>query len=46
MEASFLFVNVTKAYQFEAKICEIKDNTLCLGSISKDFTINNMKMRD
>ena len=35
---SFLFVNATKIYQFRAK-----DYTLCLGNISKDFTINNMK---
>ena len=25
------------------KNSEIKDYTLCLGNISKDFTINNMK---
>ena len=40
---SFLFVNATKIYQFKAKDSEIKDFTLCLGNISKDFTINNMK---
>ena len=40
---SFLFVNATKIYQFKAKKSEIKDYTLCLGNISKDFTINNMK---
>ena len=40
---SFLFVNATKIYQFKAKTSEIKDYTLCLGNISKDFTINNMK---
>ena len=39
----FLFVNPTKINQFKAKDCEIKDCTLCLGNISKDFTINNMK---
>ena len=39
---SFLFVNATKIYQFKAKDSEIKDYTLCLGNISKDFTINNM----
>ena len=36
---SFLFVNATKTYQFKAKDSEIKDYTLCLGNISKDFTI-------
>ena len=40
---SFLFVNATKKYQIKAKDSEIKDYALCLGSISKDFTINNMK---
>ena len=40
---SFLFVNATKVNQFKAKDFEIKYCTLCLGSISKDFTINNMK---
>ena len=40
---SFLFVNATKVYQFKAKNSEIKDYALCLGNISKDFTINNMK---
>ena len=40
---SFLFVNTTKIYQFKAKDPEIEDYALCLGNISKDFTINNMK---
>ena len=40
---SFLFVNATKVYQFKAKNSEIKDYALCLGNVSKDFTINNMK---
>ena len=39
----FLFANGTKIYQFKAKNSKIKDNTLCLGNISKDFTNNNMK---
>ena len=42
----FLFVNDTKIYQFKAKISEIKDYSMCLGNISKDFTINNMKKRE
>ena len=42
---SFLFVNVTKIFQFKAKDSEIKDYTLHLGNISKDFTINNMKKK-
>ena len=39
----FLFVKATKVYQFKAKNSEIKDYALCLGNVSKDFTINNMK---
>ena len=40
---SFLFVNATEVYQFKAKDSEIKDYALCLGNLSKGFTINNMK---
>ena len=43
MEASFLFINATKVYQFKAKNCEIKDYALCLDNISKYFTINMKK---
>ena len=43
---SFLFINATKIDQFKGKNSEIKDYTLCLGNISKDFTINNMKKQD
>ena len=39
----FLFLNVTKIYQFKAKDFEIKDYTLGIGNISKDVTINNLK---
>ena len=42
---SFLFVNAIKIYQFKAKDSEIKDYTLCLGNISKYFTINNLKKK-
>ena len=38
---SFLFVNATKIQPFKAKDSEIKDYALCLGNISKDFTVNN-----
>ena len=41
----YLFVNATKIYQFKTKDSEIKDYTLCLSNISKDFTINNMKKK-
>ena len=40
---SFLFINAKNIYQFKVKNSEIKDYTLCLGNISKDFKINNMK---
>ena len=40
---SFLLVNATKTYQFKANKIETKDYTLCLGNISNDFAINNMK---
>ena len=43
---NFLFVNVTKVYQFKAENSEIKDYALCLGNVSKYFTINNMKKYD
>ena len=42
---SFLFVNATKIYQFKTKKSEIKDYPLCLGNISKYFTINDMKKK-
>ena len=40
---SFLFVNDTKVYQLKAENSEIKDYPLCLGNVSKFFTINNIK---
>ena len=42
---SFLFVNATNVYQFKAKNSEIKDYALCLGNVSNDFTIHNMKKK-
>ena len=43
--SSFSFVNATKVYQFKAKDSDIKDYALCSGSVSKNFTINNMKKK-
>ena len=43
---SFLFVNATKIYHFKSKDFDVKLFTLCLGIISKYFTINNMKKKD
>ena len=40
---SFLFVNATKIHQSKAKGSEIKRYPLCLGNISKDVSVDNMK---
>ena len=42
---NFLFFNATKIYQFKVKDSERKDYTLCLGDISKDLTISNMRKK-
>ena len=40
---SYLFVNSTEIYKFKAKGSEIVATPLCLGNISKDCSIDNMK---
>ena len=40
---NFLLFNTVKICQFKAKHSEIKPYPLCLGNISKDFTLDNMK---
>ena len=40
---SYLFVNGTDIYKFKAKDSEIVANPLCLGNISKDWSVDNMK---
>ena len=40
---SDLFVNGTEIYKFKAKDSEIVASPLCLGNISKDWSIDNMK---
>ena len=40
---SYLFVNGTEIHKFKAKDSEIVVNPLCLGNISKDFPVDNMK---
>ena len=40
---SYLFVNSTEIHKFKAKDSEIVVNSLCLGNISKDFSVDNMK---
>ena len=40
---SYLFVNDTEIIKFKAKDSEIVSYPLCLGKVSKDFSIDNMK---
>ena len=40
---SYLFVNGTEIYKFKATDSEIVATPLCLGNISKDWLIDNMK---
>ena len=40
---SYLFVNGTEIYKFKAKDSEIVATPLCLGNISKDWLVDNMK---
>ena len=40
---SHLFVNDTEIYKFKAKNSEIVATPLCLGNISKDWSIDNVK---
>ena len=42
---SYLFVNGTEIYKFKAKNSEIVAIPLCLGNISKDWSINNTKKK-
>ena len=42
-ENSCLFVNGTEIYKFKAKDTEIHAYSLCLGNISKYWSIDNMK---
>ena len=40
---SYLFVNHTKVIKFKAKDSETVATPLCLGNISKDVSVDNMK---
>ena len=40
---SYLFFNVTEIHKCKAKDSEIVATPLCLGNISKDFSLDNMK---
>ena len=41
-----VYLLMQQKYQFKAKDSEVRDYTLSLGNISKDFIINNMKKKD
>ena len=38
-----MYVNDVKLYQFKAKGSEIKPYPMCLGNISKAFTVDNIE---
>ena len=40
---SYLFFNDTEIYKFKAKDSEILVGLICLGNISKDWSVDNMK---
>ena len=40
---SYLFVNGTEIYKFKAKDSEILVGPICLGNISKDWSVDNME---
>ena len=40
---SYLFVNGKEIIKFNAKVFEIVATSLCLGNISKDCSVDNMK---
>ena len=40
---TYLFVNGTEIYKFKVKDSEIVASPLCLGNISKDWSVDNMK---
>ena len=40
---SYLFVNGTEIYKFKAKDSEIVVTPVCLGNISKDWSVDDMK---
>ena len=41
----YLFINGVEIIKFKAKDSEIIPNVLCLGNVSKDFSISNMKKK-
>ena len=43
-ENNYLFINGTEITKFKAKYSEITSYPLCLGNMSKDWFMNNMKI--
>ena len=43
---SYLFVNGTEIIKLKAKDSEVMTNPLCLGNISKDFSVDDIKKQD
>ena len=43
---SYLFVNGTEIMKIEAKASQITPYKFCLGNISKDWSLDNMKKTD
>ena len=42
-ETSYLFVNGTEIHKYKSKDSEVLANSLCLGNISKDWSVNILK---
>ena len=42
-ENSYLFINGTEIHEFKSKDSEILANSLCLGNISKEWSVDNIK---
>ena len=43
---SYLFVNGIEIYKFKAKDSQILVSPICLGNISKDWSVDNMKIAE
>ena len=40
-----MFINGTEMIKFKSKDSELTSTILCLGNISKDFSVNNMNKK-
>ena len=40
---NYVFVNGTEIYKFKAKDSQIVANPLCLGNISEDYSVDNLR---